>query len=485
MARRLILGLDVGTTSVKAGLLDTDGRQVAAFSQRYPTTRGPAGVVEQDPRDWTRLIDAAIAQFVADGFGPDIAAIGLTSQVNTHVFVGADGAPLMPAIVWQDTRAGAEALALDARVSEAQKIAWWGAPMPIDASHALSRMAWVSQQAPAVWDETAQVLLPKDYCIAHLTGEISTDPLSAIGLVDGDLQYIPEVLALVPGAAEKMAPLVAVTDVAGTARGALAGRPVASGTMDAWAGLVGAGGAHDGSSVYLSGTSEILGISSKTVVPTPGVIVFPQSASIRLHAAPTQSGGDAAAWFADVAGISLDDMSELAGAATTSALFLPQLEGERAPLWDGDLRAAFFGVSRQTSQADMARAVFEGVAFSARHGLEVLQASADVHSDTITCGGGGFRSDVWAQIRADVLGVELRVLDATEPGVLGAATIAAISAGDYSDAVQAQAALARFGRVFTPDAKAHARASGRFTVYKDAIGQIAGLTARLARIPLG
>ncbi|MBY4891393.1 FGGY-family carbohydrate kinase [Rhodobacteraceae bacterium N5(2021)] len=485
MARRLILGIDVGTTSVKAGLLDTNGAQVAAFSERYDTARSGDNVVEQDPRDWTRLIDAAIAQFVGAGFGPDIAAIGLTSQVNTHVFVGADGVPLMPAVVWQDTRAVAEAAALDARVTADQKIGWWGAPMPIDASHALSRMAWVARHRPEVWDATARVLLPKDYCIAHLTGDTSTDPLSAIGLVDSNLHYIPEVLALVPGAAERMAPLIPVTDSAGIARGLLKGRPVASGTMDAWAGLVGAGGAQEGSTVYLSGTSEILGISSRTVVPTPGVIVFPQCAGIRLHAAPTQSGGDAAAWFAALARISLEQMSAMAARATTSPLFLPQLEGERAPLWDGDLRAAFLGVSRQTSQADLARAVFEGVSFSARHGLEALQTSADTRSDTITCGGGGFRSDIWAQIRADVLGTELHVLDAAEPGVLGAATIAAISASDYADAADAQAALARFGRRFAPDAKAHARYDDRFALYKDAIEGIAGLTARLSRIPLG
>ncbi|GAB5446779.1 xylulokinase [Gymnodinialimonas sp.] len=491
MARRLILGIDVGTTSVKAGLLDLDGAVVASFSEPYPTARTGSGVVEQDPRDWTRLIDAAIAQFVGAGFGPDIAAIGLTSQVNTHVFVDAHSAPLMPAMVWQDTRAVAEGAALDARVTADQKIAWWGAPMPIDASHALSRMAWVARHRPEVWEAAAHVLLPKDYCIAHLTGEVTTDPLSAIGLVDGDLGYIPEVLALVPGAAEKVPPLVPVTDTAGTGQGALEGRPVVSGTMDAWAGLVGAGGAREGASVYLSGTSEIMGISSRTVVPTPGVIVFPECAGIRLHAAPTQSGGDAAAWFAAVAGISLDQMSGLAAQApqtsqaTMSPLFLPQLEGERAPLWDGDLRAAFLGVSRQTSQADLSRAVFEGVAFSARHGLEALQASADTYSDMITCGGGGFRSDVWAQIRADVLGVELQVLDSAEPGVVGAATLAAISTGDFTDITEAQSALARFGRVFAPDAKAHAAYDARFAVYKDAIEGIAGLTARLSAIPSG
>lgn len=482
MARRLTLGIDVGTTSVKAGVLDADGMVLASFTESYATARHGQGYVEQDPRDWTRLIDRAIAQFVGEGFGPDIASVGLTSQVNTHVFVDAERKPLLPAIVWQDTRAGEEAAELDARVTVAQKLEWWGAPMPVDASHALSRMAWVQRHRPDLWDATAHVLLPKDYCIAHLTGEVSTDPLSNIGLVDSALHYIPEVLALVPGVAEKMAPLIPVTQVAGTMRGELTGRPVASGTMDAWAGLVGAGGAQEGSTVYLSGTSEILGISSKTVVPTPGAIVFSECNDVRLHAAPTQSGGDAAAWFSDVAGITLDQMSVLAAEAVNPPLFLPQLEGERAPLWDADLRAAFLGVSRKTSQADLARAVFEGVAMSARHGLETLQTSANTRSDHITCGGGGFRSALWAQIRADVLGTELRVLAAAEPGVLGAATIAAISVGDYADFAQAHGALARIGQTFTPNEAAHTAYTKRFAIYKDAIADIAGLTARLTAI---
>lgn len=484
MARRLILGIDVGTTSVKAGLLDDAGRMVASFAEGYPTARPGRGVVEQDPHDWTRAIDRALAQF-ADHAG-QIKAIGLCSQVNTHVFVGADGAPLMPAMVWQDGRASAEAAELDARVSVDQKLKWWGAPMPIDASHALSRMLWVHRARPQVWDATRHVLLPKDYCIAHLTGEVSTDPLSNIGLVDGDLAYIPDVFELVPGASERMAPLVPVTALAGRVRsGPLAGCPVVSGTMDAWAGLVGAGGARAGSTVYLSGTSEIMGISSPTVVPTPGAIVFPSNDGLRLHAAPTQSGGDAARWFAEAVGLTLDQISDLVAQCPRrdgTPLFLPQLEGERAPLWNADLRGAFLGLSRQTATGDMARAVFEGVALSARHGLEVLQASADTVSAHITCAGGGFRSAPWAQIRADVLGVELRLMAALEPGVLGAATIAAVGAGDYANLDEAQGALAQTGRVFTPDDRAHATYAQLFEVYKDAITTNEGLTRRLTGI---
>jgi len=483
----LTLGIDVGTTSVKAGVIDDAGCVVASFAQSYETRRTGGSVVEQDPGDWTGLVDRAIARFADLGLGDAIGAVGLCSQANTHVFVGADGAPLMPAILWQDGRASAEAAELDARISDAQKIAWWGAPMPIDASHAVARMLWVSRHRPEIWQQTKWVMLPKDFCIQHLTGEVSTDPLSNIGLVDNALNYIPEMLDLVPGARDRMAPLVPVTQIAGQMKpgGALAGRPLVSGTMDAWAGLVGTGGALPNASVYLSGTSEILGISSSRVQPTPGIIVFPECSGIRLHAAPTQSGGDAALWFADTTGLTLEALSQLVAATPRSAatpLFLPHLEGERAPLWDSDLRAVFVGMSRRTSLGDMARAVFEGVALSARLALQALQASSGVISQHISCAGGGFRSDEWAQIRADVLGIELRSLAAKEPGVLGAATIAAVGVGAYAGFDQACAALAGHDRIFMPSMRAHERYSELFALYEQAIGANRDLNKRLGEL---
>lgn len=477
---RYILGLDVGTTSVKAGIVDETGQTVAQFSQTYPTKR--SAYVEQDPDDWLALMDRAMAGFASY----DIAAIGLTSQVNTHVFVDKNGAVLMPAIVWQDGRAGAQAKALDERVSLAQKMAWWGAPMPIDASHACARMAWMAQHHPDLWAQTRYVMLPKDYCLFKLTGEAATDPISNIGLVDSDLAYIPQVFDLVPGSAARAVPLVPMCQIMGHVQsGPFAGVPVVCGTMDAWAGLVGTGGAKDRSTVYLSGTSEILGISSQRIVPTPGAIVFPMSDKIRLHAAPTQSGGDAALWFAQTMGISLDQMSAMVAASDRSAatpLFLPQLQGERAPLWDADLRGAFLGVGRQTGQADFARAVYEGVAMAARMAVETLQRSADVISDSITCGGGGFASPAWNQIRADVFGTELRVLAAKDPGVLGAAVMAAIGIGQYRDFNDAFAALAQFNKTYVPNMRHRAIYGDLFGLYQQAIPLNADLGKRLSRI---
>ena len=578
----LILGIDVGTTAVKAGLVDGRGRMVARFREAYPTHRPRPGWAEQDAEDWLRLVDGALAALAGgpdggfaakppspaaashagfaakpgdagaepdggfaakppeadrkprDGFAakpldgdaepregfaakppkesaepargfaskppranpgtsrgfaakPSVAAVGLCSQVNTHVFVGADDRPLMPAILWQDGRAVAEAAELDARVDEASRLRWWGAPLPIDASHPLARMLWVARHRPDVWDRTRWVMLPKDLCLLHLTGEAATDPVSNIGLVDAGLRPIAELLELVPGAAERLAPVVAPDAVAGRMRAGrpFAGAPVAAGAMDAWAGLAGAGGAREGRAVYLGGTSEILGVSSHSVHPTQGAVVFPEALGVRLHAAPTQSGGDAAAWAADALGLPLEAMSALVAATPrgpATPLFLPQLEGERAPLWDTGLRGAFLGLTRSTGRGDLARAVLEGVALSARHALETLDRSAGFRADTVSCGGGGFRSEPWTRIRADLLGRELRVLEAGEPGLLGAAAIAALGVGLYGDLAEAQGALAPVGRIVEPDPGMRGRADDLFGLYLDAVAANRDAGRRLAAL---
>jgi xylulokinase len=482
----ITIGMDVGTTAVKAGVVAQDGRVLALHRRGHGTQRGPGGVARQNPDDWVTGLSDALTRFAAEGHRPD--AIGMCSQVNTHVFVDAEGGAVMPAILWQDGRASAEAAELDSRVTEAQKLEWWGTPMPIDASHALPRMLWVARHHPDIWAKTRYVMLPKDYCLLALTGEVATDPLANIGLVDGALQYIPDLFDLVPGALEKMAPLVAHDAVAGRVKTGLpfAGCPVVNGSMDAWAGLVGAGGAAPGAAVYLSGTSEILGINSHIVHPTPGAIVFPDCAGIRLHAAPTQSGGDAQAWYAGAHGIDLPDMATMATERSGAVpMFLPQLEGERAPVWNADLRGAFLGVTRATTQGDFARAVYEGVAMAARWGFETLEASSGVTAEAVNCGGGGFRADIWGQIRADIFGCELRRLEAGEPGILGAAAMAAVAVGTFDDLHSATTALARFDTVFSPNAQAHDVYSELFSIYKSAVMDTAEINKSVAKTRAG
>ena len=479
MFARKLIGLDIGTTSVKAAVIDTNGTIHAHFSESYQASRTGTNLVEQNPDDWLNLLNKALNSFIDH----KIVGIGICSQVNTHVFLGADERPLFPAITWQDIRAKNEAQDLNSQVSDEKKIKWWGSPMPIDASHALSRMSWMKKWRGEIWHKTRKVMLPKDYCILKLTGTASTDPLSNIGLVDNKFNYIPELFDLVPGARQLMAPIIGVSDIAGyVTDGPFLGTPIISGTMDAWSGILGAGGAERNSSIYLSGTSEIMGISSSKIIPTPGAIVFPEVEEIRLHAAPTQHGGDAKLWFSSVFDLEMNQIAEMVSRkkrSNATPLFLPQLNGERSPHWDPTLRGAFLGVSRQTERVDFARAVYEGVAFAAKQAFEVTKKSSDVSSDVVYCGGGGFRSNEWNQIRSNVLGLPLKIIKSTEPGVMGAVTIAAKGVGIFQNLEKASKQLVQFDEQCDPNPRHTEQLLKIFEIYSDAISQTAEIGRRL------
>ncbi|MDB5624176.1 MAG: carbohydrate kinase [Devosia sp.] len=476
MAKSTLIGVDVGTTATKAVLVDEAGERLAAFSRAHPTSRPQPGHAEQDPRDWMAGVLAALQSFAQAHDLSGLQAIGICSQVNTHVFVDRAGEPLLPAIIWQDTRSAPDAALLDAQVSPEQKLHWFGGPVPIDASHALSRLAHIRRTQPEIYAQTAHLLLPKDFCVMQLTGAVMSDPVAAVGLVNAQ-GYVGELLDLVPGAAGKLPPLASFTTVAGRVRAGLpcAGTPVVVGAMDAWGGMFGVGVVENGDAMYQSGTSEIAGIVSSTVVPTPGVILFPPYEGIVMHAAPTQMGGAALGWFAGVLGRSPAETAALAGTATgTVPLFLPHLQGERAPLWDNATRGVFARLDPSAGAAEMARGVLDGVAYSVRLAFDALRQSAALEPGVINIGGGGAASDLWCQIRADVLGIPLRRCVAPESAALGAAILAGQSQDQSRPLAEVVRRLVRFERTFEPDpaqAGYHADRLGRYCrLYEDLRG---------------
>lgn len=157
MEKNLLIGIDVGTTAVKATLFSSTGRVVSQYQKPYPIYRFAGARVEQNPADWMHLVHAALDHFSTVVDHEAVQAIGLTSQVNTHVFLDAQGEALTPAWVWQDGRAAEQAKNLDAQLSDEQRMAWWGAPLPIDASHALSRMQWLLEEDQPLWASTRHV----------------------------------------------------------------------------------------------------------------------------------------------------------------------------------------------------------------------------------------------------------------------------------------------------------------------------------------
>ncbi len=170
----------------RAGCSTREGGLVAHASRPYPTARPAPGLVEQDPRDWVAGVEAVIDALTEDGRAERVAAMGMCGQVNTDAFVDAQGRPLAPAIAWADNRAAADAAALDADVSMQDRLDWWGAPLPVGASHVLARMAWMARERPEVYAATAQVLAPKDFCLRALAGATVSDAMSNFFVVGLD-----------------------------------------------------------------------------------------------------------------------------------------------------------------------------------------------------------------------------------------------------------------------------------------------------------
>ncbi|MGD8485470.1 MAG: FGGY-family carbohydrate kinase [Chloroflexota bacterium] len=437
MTRPVALGFDVGTSAVKAGLLrlDTD-EPLMAVSHPYPSTRPWPGWVEQDPEHWLEGMARCWADLQAIAGPVELRSVGVCSQVNTHVFVDEELAPVRPAITWQDTRAAEVAAELDAAADDRRE-ELWGGPFTIDASFPLARLRWLERAHPRQRSTTRWLLLPKDFCIARLTGEIVTDPLSPVGLVGGDVRYRAGVLELVEGAADLLPPLRAPDEAAGTtapgnAVGLPGGLPVATSTMDAWGSIFGAGLVQPGRALDLAGTSEVVAVASDSATPVPGIVSFPPVGGLMVHAGPTQAGGSALDWVAGLLSCSVPEAlaaAEVASREPQPIVFLPHLDGERAPYWNPDARGVFLGLTTETGPGHLALAVLEGVAHAVRMVLDGCEAAAQREVPAVRLAGGGARSRLWNQLKADAVSRPVEVLATLEAGVLGATLLGMVAAG--------------------------------------------------------
>lgn len=479
----ILVGIDVGTTAVKVACYTLAGSCVFSQSVAYEKARSHhLGWSTQDPARWLAAIHAIVAEVSIPTHR--IAAIGITSQVNTHVFVDHTGESLMPAISWQDQRCADAAAAVDARIDADMRRKLWGADFVVDASNLLSRAEWVRANRPDVWTKTAWIMSPKDYCLYALTGEAVADPISSIGLVGPDGVYLGEAIDLVDELADKMPPLKGATEYVGQTRPNFRwpDRPVAVGIMDAWASLYGSGAVEHGNAIQVSGTSEIIAAVSNEQHSAAGVIAFPPIPGWYLHAGPTQLGGDAANWFAELIGASIPEFFELAAQRGNSAepiIFLPHIMGERAPLWDSRAKGMFTGITRNHTKSDLAYSVLEGVAHAARLLLSQVEQSAGYPISTLRLSGGAARSDLWCQIKANVMNRQLDRLANHDTGTFGAALVAGVSQGCYNSLEEAGSEAVAVDRSFEPDAKEQDRCELMHSGYTACYKAISAVNHRL------
>ena len=456
----LLLGLDLGTQSLKAVVCD-DALQVRGrHAIAYTTTCPGPGRAEQDPGAWECALEGAIggALSAAGAAREDLAAIALAGQLDGCVAVDAGGAPVHAALIWQDRRAIAQA----ARADAAELFGRTG--QVSDPSHLAPKIAWLREHGVAA----ARFHQPVSYLVERLTGANVIDPALASTTMLLELatsrwsEPLLEAFAISPAELPALAGTCAIAGAlsAGGARltGLRAGTPVAVGTGDDFANLLGAGITGPGAIVCAVGTAEVVGTLTPTIVldraaaePLVETHVFPAGGFFVEH--PGWLAGGAIRWAVELLGLAgdgeLDALASTAPAGADGLTFLPALAGAMTPVWRPDARGTLHGLTAAHTRAHVARAILEGLTFACRDVGDRLRALALPAREVVLLGGGA-TSRVWSQLRADTLGLVHRTAGARDACPLGAAMIAAVAAGGYPDLAAAAARAPAPTATFAP-----------------------------------
>ena len=432
-----VVGIDLGTQSVKVALVDADGRVRSSAVRPYAVHSVEPGWAESDPMAWLEATtDAAREVMAITGDRPR--AIGLSGQMHGVVLCTADGTPLRRAITWADTRSSDEARRIAAALGRDQLARLGSAPFP---GFAGVTLAWLGQHEAELLERASWALQPKDWLRMQLTGEVATDPSDASGTLLFDLvsgAWSHAALAACGVRPELLAPIVASDALGGDVRldtSALAGIPVAIGGADAACGIHGLG-LEAGSGALALGTGAQL--SSVIAAPDPdrtlrthtfAAVGAIGSAYYRLAA--MQSGGLALERALSWLGADIDEAQRAlaAGVRADDPIFLPFVAGERSPYLDPDLRASWQGLTLGTTREAMLRSVLEGMAYTVAAGYAAIAESGAAPASPLTTLGGGSRDAGYVAILADALGVALRPASVADATVVGAARLGAAAIG--------------------------------------------------------
>jgi len=417
-----VLGIDIGTTGAKGIALSEDGRVLASTTESYPISTPQPGWSEQDPELWwtaaQRLLDVLPE-------GP----LGLSGQMHGLVVLDEHGEVLRPAILWNDQRTAAECAEIERRIGLERLISLTG-------NRALTgftapKLLWLRTHEPETYARIRHILLPKDYVRYRLTGELTIDAADASGTLLFDVaqrRWSEEVCEALEIPLEWLPEAHESTEVAAAG--------------DQAAAALGVGIVEPGRISVVLGTSGVAFAVLPEYAPDAQarVHVFCHAVPGTWHAMGVMlSAAGSLAWFRDVVGAEYGALDEEASRWPPGAeglLFAPYLAGERTPHADPDARGAFTGLSVRHDRGALARAVLEGVAFGLRDSLELLR-TLGVQAEVGRVSGGGARSELWLKIVASVLELPLERTESEEGSAYGAALLAGVRAGVFSDAADA------------------------------------------------
>ncbi len=488
MAQQAFLGIDIGTSTTKAALVSQSGHVLGSSSSGYDILIPSPGAAEQDPETWWRAVVSA-ANGVVSGVheAVDIAAVGLTGQMHSAVFIDDEGMPLRPAILWADKRATRQADLIFEKLADPALRRIVRNPVP--PGFTAPSILRVRDNEPEIYDRTAAVIQPKDYIALRLTGQIGTDvtDASATGLFDivGGTWSTQMLAAL--GIPSRILPAI---HPSGTAAGTVTPRAAAELSLEPSVPVIWGGGDQPvqavGNGIVRPGTASLtIGTGGQVFLPVsdigdagterrPAIHAFCHSVPGLFYLmGATLAAGLSLKWFRDnfARGVSFAELDREAGSVAPGAdglVFLPYLMGERTPHMDPHARGLFCGIDLGHGRGHFARAVMEGVAFSLREAAEAVARVSQMPGELVMTGGGA-HSGIWPGIIADVLGVPVRFPAVDEGAAYGAALLAAVGGGFFSDIHEAVGEWVRYreGRV-TPREETRKLYDGIYDRYREA-----------------
>jgi xylulokinase len=439
----LLLGVDVGTTATKAVLINLAGKLVAQGRAEYPTIHLQAGWVEQDANQWWLSFCKATAEAILQVPDATITGVAISSQAPTLLAVDNAGRPVRNALIWMDRRAQAQADQLKKKFPNLSKLTG----NLSDPYYVAAKIMWLKQNEPESYAKSKFFLQIPGYLNYKLTGKFSLDSAHAslLQLRNADNKsWAAEVLDFIGIDQSKFPPIGLASDLLGEviqeneAKIPL-GTPVYFGTVDGCSAAVETGVIDPGVVAEMTGTSTVL------IMPTDGnnfndafVAIDHAIANRQLRLGAMVASGASVSWLITNILKDQNSMPELTQMATEVApgceglIFLPYMMGERSPIWNTNARGVFFGLTLTTTPQMMFRAVLEGTAFALAHNVEIGKQSG-IKIDEIRSIGGGSKSELWNQIKADVLGLPIAILKDSSGAAVGDAYLAGLGSGSFSD----------------------------------------------------
>jgi xylulokinase len=436
--RQAVLGIDLGTSQVKALVMTPDGEILGRGRAGYRVVSPGEGLAETDPAEWWRATVAAVREALADASADiEVAAVGVDGQMHGVVLADADGAAVRPGILWLDRRAEAEAARYGELPAELTR------PLGNQASAGMAgpMLGWLAAHEVDALRAARWALQPKDWVRMRLTGLAATDPTDASGTLLFDLArgvWADGVIAALGLPAEKLPPVLRATQVAGqllpgpaSELGLTPGSPVAVGAADTAAALyaadLGEGDGREGWALLTVGTGGQWMVPEGEFRPAAGTNLFAAVGGGFYRLAPVQNAGVALDWVRAVLGVSWQQLYDTARRPwrADTPVFLPYLARER---WDPATAGAWEGLSLGHERDDLLRGALEGVAFLLRRRLDDLRAAGH-QPEAVLLGGGGATHPAWRQLLADVLALPLHPGDTSWLSAAGAARVAAPAAG--------------------------------------------------------